>query len=53
MVDPSSIDPNTIMGQNLPLTPKTRHLGNWCKQVKDKMATWTSHSHWEFEVKDV
>lgn len=54
-MDPASstIDPNTIMGQNLPLTPKTRHLGNWCKQVKDKMATWTSHSHWEFEVKDV
>lgn len=53
-VDPatSTIDPNTIMGQNLPLTPKTRHMDNWCKEVRDKIRTWTGHSLWDFEVKD-
>lgn len=54
-IDPatSTIDANTIMGQNLPLTAKTRHLDNWCKQARDKIRAWTGHGSWEFEVKDV
>lgn len=53
-LDPAAgiIDPNTIMGQNLPLTPKTRHMKNWCEQVTAKIRAWTGHTAWEFEVKD-
>jgi len=54
-VDPATnkIDANTIMGQNLPLTAKKRHMDNWRKQVRDKIRTWTGHSQWDFEVQDV
>jgi hypothetical protein len=48
-----TIDDNTVMGLNMTLTPKTRHLDNWCTLVTSKIRTWTGHSSWEFEVKDV
>ena len=54
-VDPANtvIDANTIMGQNLPLTAKSRHLDNLCKEATTKIRAWTSHSLWEFEVQNV
>jgi len=47
---PGPIEPNCIMGQNLPLTAKERHLNNWRDEVKKKINAWTSHT-WDFEVK--